>query len=220
MICIYSSPSSGRTWLEIMLNQLNEDVICTHGKRQLQQYTIDNQYLFSDTFVYLIRNPYDVLISQYLKKLSRWKSNAKTLDEFVYLKTRKHKSGRLFVNVFEDTLLHHISALNYAKIHFNFIFIHYENLVCKDGMKEFHKIVPHIESTNLQKVWNDNTIEKIEQKLSNSDFTRKYNLKNKLNGGGSKYRNFLTEEHLSHFSKLIDKHDYENKMKELYDVVS
>lgn len=234
MIGIYSFPSSGRTWLKIMLDDLEIDGLIDHGKREETSYNACQQMFCATPFVYLMRNPYDTFISQYQKSSSKWKYKTHPLielsrvrlDEFVYGNARKHKqylnNGKtldLYVNLFEDILIHHISALKYTMAS-DFILLHYEDLIGKNGINEFHKIIPHINKNKIEKVWHDNTLERLVQKSENKEFFDTYKLEKKFHGGGSRYRDFLTEEHLSYFSKLIDKHDYENKMKELYDVVS
>ena len=82
MIGIYSFPSSGRTWLKIMLDDLEIDGLIDHGKREETSYNACQQMFCATPFVYLMRNPYDTFISQYQKSSSKWKYKTHPLISF------------------------------------------------------------------------------------------------------------------------------------------
>jgi len=208
MIVLYSFPGSGRTWLRKMLSDLKceYEYEFSHGFREHDKFIIHNHLLFkSKKFIYLIRDPFDTLISQYLKR-----SKKITLEEALFDKCIKHNvfyeysyMQHFKSNIWEDILLHHISAIKYKNIHPDFTLIRYENLIRSNGLEEFKKIIFNKSKSEISKAW----------------FYEQEKKSTLLNGGGSgKGLKYLNNYHLNILHDVMNKYDYHNKMKELYDL--
>lgn len=215
MIHLFSHPSSGRTWLKIILDDLGIEFLNYHGKinPNILDWTVEQFVLTkSSKMVYLLRNPFDTLASHLQKKT---KNQWVELDSpnFLTFDALSEYGAELIIK-------HHLQALYYAQVHSDFILLKYEKLRSSSGLQEIQKAFPNI----TKEVWEKFSYDQMVQKAkTDKRFDLKYKLlcANKMHGGlvgqGEKYLNKTQNYQMN---KIIDKYDYWNKMKELDDLVS
>ena len=199
---LFCHPCSGSTWVETLLDHydIKSKKVQAFG---LQSPIVENEKLIygSQLLIYLRRNPYDI----YYSRIQR------VLQEKLNIKNTIRDTPRKII-------LHHLSALDLAKGHPNFVLLDYEKLNSENGVEEFSKVCPQIDL----KTWNDFSYENLQKKCEDEIFEQKYKfkLKYKFDGGlVGQGKKFLKAVQMDRLNEVIKKYDYWNKMSELDDLL-
>ena len=217
-VVVLNHSGSGSTWIEALLNHYHNGIIKTRSYLSIgsialpftdeQSFTRDKLILESNLLIYLRRDPYDIYFSNITKSLKR-------KPKFKY-GLMKNELRRLPAKI----ILHHLSALDLAKVHPNFFLLDYEKLNSENGMEEFSKVCPEIDIKTWESFSYKNILEKSQTSRS-FELEYKFISQNKLNGGlVGQGKKFLKPVQMERLEKVINKYDYWNKMKELDDLVS
>tara|TARA_R100000951_G_C2604677_1_gene169257 strand:+ start:220 stop:930 length:711 start_codon:yes stop_codon:yes gene_type:complete len=205
MVYLYSYPHSGRSWVQMILDEFEIDSTVDHGTMINEKYYHNKTFTDSHgTFAYLIRNPFDVLTSRYLKFSRKYGDMWISLEKFLL-----YKSPTLNKTQIEDIFAHYTSGLRYQKIYNNFVIIKYEALISEDGHKELKKLLPNIPESILKQTLSKYSLDNVTYlSKCDPDFSSKYSLQFKMNGGGSKYKELLSESQINDIENFLVDNKY------------
>lgn len=126
-VVIISFPKSGRTWLRIMLDDLNVPALFYHGTSKFDKMrTPDTVYqsipkMFGKSVIFITRDPRDTVVSNYFYTKDRKKLHNMSLSEFL----RNDKTGIEKIITFNLYLFEHqdkfkkFKHLRYEDLHRN-----------------------------------------------------------------------------------------------------
>lgn len=221
---LMSYPKSGRTWLRIMLDQLDMHGKYTfhHGRlspRFAHNRTIDPSCLKGNDVICLYRNPLDVVVSEfYASKYAStgmgWKGDIES-----YIKHQNSLHFRWILN-------HHRDLLKCPDVPT----VSYENLL-ENGTDTLIKILEHwgqpVDVEKVQKVYAECVFEKLKNK-TNDDFGKtKYflgaevsDLSNRENrkvreGKANNYHKHLSQEQIGYLKQIMRDVNYDDTLAQL-----
>lgn len=173
---VYSYPKSGRTWLRVMLDELNDielSIAYVHGdavpkkQRHYQNMTFDLDKFQDRRIVFLIRDPRDTVVSAYYDAVHRDRIFDDSISKFI----RHDNFGIKKVIAFHQLCFENIPLLN------NFITLKYEALQA-DTKNELERVTNYLgfqtSDEKLQKVVLFASFDNMKKMETAGEFTGKY----------------------------------------------
>lgn len=173
---VYSYPKSGRTWLRLMLDQLNDtglSMAYVHGDavpgklRHYKTMTFDLEKFRDRKVIFLFRDPRDTVVSAYYDAVNRDRIFDGSISKFI----RHHKFGIKKVIAFHQLCFEHFPLLS------DYIAVKYEDLQA-DTKKELIKVLNHLgahpSDDELQKTISFASFSNMKKMELGEEFTGKY----------------------------------------------
>lgn len=229
-VLLISYPKCGRTWLRLMIgksiqlhfNLIENQSILELGKKiSKNRKEIPNIVVFHNTYnidfylkryenkkvIFLIRDPRDVLISNFYQRRFRKRSFTGTIQDFI------HYDGLGSLN---DLLEYYVNWGEYKKNIKEFLIIKYENLH-KNAVKSLRKILKFINLSqidtdtieeavryssfnNMRKIEGDRILDKKRLSPINSENHNTYKTRKGIIGD---YKNHLDKNQITKINKII-----------------
>jgi len=216
---IISFPKSGRTWLRVMLDlsELRGKFTYDHGKIDDKGFSFvetKRQKIFNTNMLYLIRCPFDTVVSYYFqKKYREKKAEIKDIDIFA-------------LDNFDKIIQHHLVLLSMRYKFNSSCIIEYEKMKL-DGLNEMRKAFNFFKAdltdSQIQDIIEECEFEKMKNFHNDRRFQGKnYRLNSKNNDENSMkvrkgkiggYVDYLSIDTIKELNSILEKNNYYEELK-------